>query len=319
MTNNSTYTAIFINYICVVYELGPNYDHLIKSKNTAQGKWISHKLREGIQLMKYDDCLKDTIEFTVDETVVQYFFCLEGSMIFNFHNGSYQMPLNRGENCFFYNPNQKLSPKIDIRKESKVVFIFCSLEKIHQLFLDGESELEFLKTENVNRKFYMKDVISSELEFVLRQIIESNKEGKIEDIFRYAKVLEVLSLYFSRQAREDKTSCPYIKDEESVQKIKLAKDILIDNMQNPPTTTQLAERVDINEHRLKEGFKSLYGSTLFQYLLDYKMNTGKRLLNTGNYKIKEVAYELGYNNPSHFITAFKNKFGITPKKYIQAR
>jgi len=274
---------------------------------------------DDIELIRYDNKSEDSIELSVDEKIVQYFFCLEGSIVFNFHNGSYQMPLDNGENCFFYNPNQKLTTVIKVSPNSKLVLIFCTIEKIHQLFLDNESELEFLKSENANQKIYKKDLSSSDLEIALRQINDSDKKSKTENIFRYAKVLEILSLYFSRQARENNNSCPYIQDETSVQKIKNAKDILLENMQNPPTTSQLALKVGINEHRLKEGFRSLYGTTLFQYLLDYKMNTGRRLLDSGMHKIKDVAYDLGYNNPSHFITAFKNKFGVTPKKYIQSK
>ncbi len=292
---------------------------MIELKNTAKAKWDSYFLTDGLQLMKYNGESTDSIEICVDEGVIQYFFCLQGSLKFHFHSGSYIMPLEQGENCFFYNPNTKLAPKITVTKNSQLVFIFVSLEKIHQLFLQNDSELEFLNSENVNQKLYKKELIPLEQELVLRQILESNETIKTQDIFRYAKVLEVLSLYFSKQAKENQTSCPYLKDEDSVQKIKKAKDILIENLQNPPTTSQLATKVDINEHRLKEGFKSLYGSTLYQYLLDYKMNTGKRLIDKGNLKIKEVAYELGYNNPSHFISAFKKKFGQTPKKYILSK
>ena len=32
-----------------------------------------------------------------------------------------------------------------------------------------------------------------------------------------------------------------------------------------------------------------------------------------------VAYQIGHTNPSHFIAAFKKKFGVTPKKYLMAK
>lgn len=290
---------------------------MIILKNNEKEKWQKHQLRDGLILIEYDEKNANGMDIEVNEKVVQYFFCIKGSMNFSFHNGSYNMPLAEGENCFFYNPNEILKPRITAEKESQLLFLFCSLEKIHQLFLESTNELEFLNSENVNRKIYKKDQIKSNLSLVLKQILDSNDKGATGDIFRYAKSLEILSLYFARQAKEDNTSCPYIQDEDSIQKIKQAKDILVSRMKNPPVTSVLATEVGLNEHRLKEGFKSLYGSTLFQYLLDYKMNQGKTMLDTGNFKIKEVAYELGYTNPSHFISAFKSKFDITPKKYIQ--
>ena len=292
---------------------------MIILKNNDKGKWKEHRLRDGLVLIQYDEATKNEIEIEVDEKVVQYFFCVKGSMNFSFYGGSYNMPLSEGENCFFYNPTEILKPKITSEANGKLVFLFCSLEKIHQLFLDSSNELEFLKSENVNQKIYKKDHISTNLNLVLKNILESKDNGTTGDILRYAKSLEILSIYFARQAKEDTTSCPYIQDEDSVKKIKQAKDILISRMKDPPVTSKLATEVGLNEHRLKEGFKSLYGSTLFQYLLDYKMNQGKSMLDTGNFKIKEVAYELGYTNPSHFISAFKSKFDITPKKYITTK
>ena len=292
---------------------------MIVLKNNDKDKWQEHLLRDGMFLVQYDEQTKNQLDIEVDEKVVQYFFCIKGAMNFSFHGGSYNMPLAEGENCFFYNPNEVLKPTITTENDSQLLFLFCSLEKIHQLFLESNNELEFLNSDNVNQKIYKKDHINTNLNLVLKQILESKDNGTTGDIFRYAKSLEILSIYFARQAKEDNTSCPYIQDEDSVQKIKHAKDILIARMKDPPITSKLATEVGLNEHRLKEGFKSLYGSTLFQYLLDYKMNQGKSMLDTGNFKIKEVAYELGYTNPSHFISAFKSKFEITPKKYIQSQ
>jgi len=33
--------------------------------------------------------------------------------------------------------------------------------------------------------------------------------------------------------------------------------------------------------------------------------------------VKDISFEIGYENPSHFISAFKKKYGLTPKQYIK--
>ena len=45
------------------------------------------------------------------------------------------------------------------------------------------------------------------------------------------------------------------------------------------------------------------------------MNLSKQLLAGGKYNVNEVSMKLGYSTSSHFITAFKNKYGLTPKTY----
>jgi AraC-like DNA-binding protein len=42
------------------------------------------------------------------------------------------------------------------------------------------------------------------------------------------------------------------------------------------------------------------------------------MLTDGNQNVNEVGLRLGYSTSSHFIAAFKKKYGTTPKKYIMS-
>ena len=45
------------------------------------------------------------------------------------------------------------------------------------------------------------------------------------------------------------------------------------------------------------------------------MELAKKLLLENSYNVNEVSLKLGYSTSSHFITAFKNKYGLTPKNF----
>ena len=47
------------------------------------------------------------------------------------------------------------------------------------------------------------------------------------------------------------------------------------------------------------------------------MDLAKKMLNDGSYNVNEVSFELGYSTASHFISAFKKKYDITPKQYLK--
>ena len=81
---------------------------------------------------------------------------------------------------------------------------------------------------------------------------------------------------------------------------------------------ELAKDVDISLKNLKEGFKQVYGNTVFGFLFEHKMNVASNMLSSKNYNVNEVALHLGYSTASHFINAFKKKFGTTPKKYLNS-
>jgi AraC-like DNA-binding protein len=89
-------------------------------------------------------------------------------------------------------------------------------------------------------------------------------------------------------------------------------------MAEPPSLQELANEIGLNIKKLKEGFKQIYGDTVFSFLFDYKMEYSRRLLETNQYNVNEVGVKVGYSTASHFIAAFKKKFGTTPKKYVMS-
>lgn len=106
-------------------------------------------------------------------------------------------------------------------------------------------------------------------------------------------------------------------NEEVVSQIKLAKDLIIEQMASPPTLEELSKIVGLNIKKLKMGFKELYGMPVFTFLLHYKMEHAKKLLAINGNNVNEVATQIGYSTSSHFIVAFKKKFGITPKQFTK--
>jgi AraC-like DNA-binding protein len=48
------------------------------------------------------------------------------------------------------------------------------------------------------------------------------------------------------------------------------------------------------------------------------MEHARRLLESNQLNVNEVGIKVGYSSSSHFIAAFKKKFGTTPKKYVMS-
>ena len=116
---------------------------------------------------------------------------------------------------------------------------------------------------------------------------------------------------------EDTEQCPFMANEDTVLKIKQAKNIIITEMSNPPSLDELSKKVGLNLKKLKMGFKDLYGMPVFTFLFHYKMDHAKKLLSQNGNNVNEVALQVGYSTSSHFIVAFKKKFGITPKQFTK--
>ena len=153
---------------------------------------------------------------------------------------------------------------------------------------------------------------------VLNQLANFNIVPTIKNLYYKAKAYELLSLYFNRTEDANAENCPFLNDEENVFKIRKAKDIVIANMAEPPSLQELSAEIGLSLKKLKEGFKQIYGDSVYSFLFDYKMESARKLLNSGEYNVNEVGLKLGYSTSRHFIAAFKKKFGTTPKKYLMS-
>lgn len=79
-----------------------------------------------------------------------------------------------------------------------------------------------------------------------------------------------------------------------------------------PSLHELAVMVGTNECTLKKAFKHEFGTTIFQYLFDYRMELAAHYLLDTNLPIADIGMRLGYDYQSHCCTAFKRKFGVSP-------
>lgn len=151
-------------------------------------------------------------------------------------------------------------------------------------------------------------------QILIDEILNCELQGELKKIFLQSKSLELLHIELSKLETKDKKIILDSYDEEAIYK---AKEILIKNMQNPPSIVALAKLVHINEFKLKVGFKEIFHTSPYKLLLKYKMNEAKMMLQSGEYNINEIANLTGYKYASNFTNAFFKEFGILPKDLIQ--
>ncbi|MBL7870302.1 MAG: helix-turn-helix transcriptional regulator [Cyclobacteriaceae bacterium] len=286
-------------------------------KNTVKGSFINLFVSEDLTLQIVENRESNwmTLDAMVTQNIIHFYFCLDGSATFAF-SPHYSRQIEKQHNYFFYNPEKDLPFELRLAPGTKLVSLFITLESLHKLF--SHDALPFLKPENVKTKFYDEREIPSHLYVVLNQLFTITLSANAEKLYYQGKVLELLGLYFSEK-KTDTESCPFLNDQETVRKIKHAKEYVLKHMEAPPGLKELSKIAGLNEYQLKVGFKEIYGNTVFGYLANHKLDHARVLLDSARFQVNEVAYQIGYTNPSHFIAAFKKKFGITPKKYLMSQ
>lgn len=286
-------------------------------KNNAVSISEEIKIEDGFFILKFQNDTADTklMSRDIDNSFIQFHFNVKGNSKFLFNNGNYELPLPEENSLLLYNPQRDLPLNVSLESESWLISLVISIKKFHALFSPEADYITFLSADNKDKKYYKDAPISPSTAVVLNQLMNFSLTPSIKNLYFKAKAFELLSLYFNKAENPDLEQCPFLSDEENIKKIRRAKDIVIARMAEPPSLQELSDEIGLSLKKLKEGFKQIYGDSVYSFLFDYKMEYARKLLETGDYNVNEVGLKVGYSTASHFIAGFRKKFGTTPKKY----
>jgi|JFJP01.1.fsa_nt_gi CheY-like chemotaxis protein len=85
----------------------------------------------------------------------------------------------------------------------------------------------------------------------------------------------------------------------------------------PPSLELLAQEVGSTVHGIQEGFRAYLGTTPAAFVREARMSEAVRQLHETATPVAEVGAALGYPNPANFATAFKERFGVSPRQHRQ--
>jgi len=153
------------------------------------------------------------------------------------------------------------------------------------------------------------------------ELYNSPYNGKLDYLYIYSKLLELVYSELNNLSNQksiiDQKAIKF--SQYDIDALHKAKEILINNMQTPPSIKELSKIVKLNEFKLKIGFKKLFNITPYALLYEYKMEKAKELLESSEYSVNEVSQIVGYKQQQNFRTAFVKKFGILPKDIMKSR
>ncbi len=288
------------------------------AESVAKGSYDEILVEEGFYILKIqnDKDEPQLIEREIDSSYIQFHFCLKGKSRFNFNEGNYFLEVSEENSLLLYNTQKDLPLNLVVSPNSWLLSVVMTIGKFHSLFSDEADYIPFLSDENKEKKYYSQEMVSPAIAVVLSQLMNYNLHPSIKKLYVKGKVYELVSLYFNRNEDADLEQCPFLADEDNVRRIKMAKEIIISRMAEPPTLAELSQEIGLSLKKLKEGFKQIYGDSVYGFLFDYKMEYARKMLESGKHNVNEVGLKVGYSTASHFIASFKKKYGTTPKKYL---
>jgi len=282
------------------------------------------QLRPGLDLVIHDVEFREktTIErgYSDDLTQLGLSFCLAGQIRGVSSMSQQEFQLQCGQASLGVLNSSSSSVEYAARQRVLLVHIHFQPDAISLLSQEAVEQLPRSLRDAItgrDRTFYFQpNSITPVMAATVQQLLHSPYKGLSQQIYIEGKTLELIGLYFDQLLSSNnwRQQASGLKSDE-VDCIFNARDILLSRVTNPPTLRELAHQIGLNDRKLKQGFRQVFGTTVFGYLHDHRMQQARQLLLMPKATIASVALKVGYGNPEAFSVAFRRTFAISPKAY----
>jgi AraC-like DNA-binding protein len=150
--------------------------------------------------------------------------------------------------------------------------------------------------------------ITPDIREKIDDVLNNEFNGVAGEFFLKARFIDILILSLEHHEKHLFAGL----DKKMVEKIRLAHARILLNIQEPHSVNRIADELDISQRKLEKGFKILYHTTVYNFILDERMKKAVELLRGTTKPVKEVAASVGYAVLQVFSSSFKKRFGCTP-------
>ncbi|WP_299188778.1 AraC family transcriptional regulator [uncultured Aquimarina sp.] len=265
-------------------------------------------LKSSVSIIVFD--YKNNTE--IDKQQIQlnkntFSFLQEGSKEVFFNNSSYAIDntkflLMKSGHCLM---TEKLSN--DSKFYRSILFFFSEedvVKFIRKFELQSTSTEKFYSTYSFNYDVFIKRFVDSLLDISkLSKAIQAKMlHTKFEELMLYLIEQKGVDFLYSLVNNNDNQTQKFIQTIES-------------NTLNKLTLKELSFLSNMSVSTFKREFEKQFHSSPSKWFLDKRLEHAAFLLKNKSKRPSDIFEEIGYENLSNFIQAFRTKFGVTPKQY----
>jgi AraC family transcriptional regulator, transcriptional activator of the genes for pyochelin and ferripyochelin receptors len=161
-------------------------------------------------------------------------------------------------------------------------------------------------------------LLSPVMEAAILQMLHCPYSGTLGLMYQESKAIELIAHKLAQIESFTRPAPAIMKLRlDEVERVRFAKEILARNLENPPRLFDLARTVGTSHTQLNQGFRKMYGTSVFGYLRQLRLEEARDLLEKGNMNVTEAAMAVGYNSISSFTRAFSEHFGTNPMRFMK--
>ena len=221
----------------------------------------------------------------------------------------------RGLALSFYGDTEvEFMHTVSREKPLQCILIATSLRNLDKLPNEEGEIFATLMNELVNPSDHYVEgpsfFMTPEMQSIVDSLFNIEYEGKTKMMFFRSQITALLSHFFGQLAL---LKTEKIKTNER-EKLNQVKDILLQNIENPPSLTEISKQIGLNTFKLKKEFKAYFGVPVFKYLQNERLTLAHKMIRNQQMTVQEASWHVGYDSLSSFSNAFEKKFGYRPSQ-----
>lgn len=295
------------------------------SSEFGPGRIAQTKIKHGVILsdwqMHYQSNTDMNVQGPGNDEYMQIIFCLNDGVSWGVINDRSSITLQKKESCIY--AGHKGKEYICYKKNSN--FSFKTIKIPITYFVQLLSEYFDGQEITVYRKKLLEGISKIPVTPIMEQILTETSQfsqyrGSLGYLYLDGKLLELLSIYLGEVLELDILMGKNISMSRTERTaIMETKRIIDSQLAFAPSCKELSRMVHLSVPKLSQGFSSLYGISIHQYIIDQRLAHAAQLLLDGDMNVSEIAAIVGYGKPSNFAAAFKKRYGVVPKNYRETR
>ena len=287
--------------------------------------WRERRLHGGLRVSVLDAALSGELSFSYskDNPFIEFGFFLEGGVINEMREtpiGSATLENRAGERGVGFLRRMSGAVTIPGGKRTRLLHLHILPEVLGAMLGQDAAhvpaELKKALQRNGNADFINRRAMSPNLQAAANALFYGVRDNSGMRLYLEGKTLELLGLSLMER-EEDETGAPSLCPGER-DAVRAIRRELEREFASPPTLAELSARRRMAVHKIQAGFREMYGTSVFGFVREHRLQTARLLFEEGDKNVSEAAWAVGYVNLSHFSEAYKKRFGVLPRDYLKS-
>ncbi len=220
------------------------------------------------------------------------------------------------EGIFFNSSNVAFTQELSVNEPISLINLAFDRDWIRQ-YLNPKRDEFFDKILHPNKTWAVYEKLSSRLLHIAEQILHFDIRNALDKLTLESKIIELSYHSMKNLSLRHPNAFAMNLNHQDAKAMYATRVLLLKKLSDPPSIHELAQTAAMSESKLKMCFKQVYGDSIYQHFLNYRMQKAYQILKTKEHSIGEVSNLLGYVNPSQFTKKFKEHFNILPYEVLK--